>query len=158
MKRMLFIFTIVMLSLTVQPGAVAERAYFGVHAEGVVPMGLSGSLVIPLFGVQVGYDFGAQSDPGLRVRVSLSSLVILNRLSLDALYRSPSNEGWYVGAGGDVLLFSFVGAESGVVLGAHGVAGFDIPLSDFAAIFVELWPLALPLLHWSLVVGINFYV
>jgi hypothetical protein len=165
MKKIFCILTIVLATLSLNPRAAAEGAYFGVRGEGFIPLTNSfGSLLtVPLFGVQVGYDFAAKGDPGFSLRGSLASLIVVNRIGVDALYRIPSDAtgtGWYVGAGADlVLLFS---SSVGNPFGVHAVAGYTVPLSDAVGFFVEAYPGLLffgggsPLVYISLATGINF--
>jgi hypothetical protein len=164
MKQVLTIITILLATLALSPRAAAEGVYFGVRGEGFIPLTNSfGSLLtMPLFGVHVGYDFTAKGDPGFSLRGSLASLIVVNRIGVDALYRLPSDarSGWYVGGGADlVLLFS---SSVGNPFGVHAVAGYSVPLSDPVGFFVEAYPGLLffgggsPLVYISLATGFNF--
>jgi hypothetical protein len=142
MKRIFGIITIILASLALSPRAFAESAYFGVRADIILPLGVSNtSLSIPLPGIQVGYDFGTQSEPGFGVRGTLNSLIFVSKISVDALYRiptEPSGAGWYVGAGADALIVLI--ANVGPAFGAHAVAGYNFALSDSLAAFLEVSP------------------
>ena len=168
MKYFFRILTILFVAVTLSPRAAAESAYFGVRGEALIPLtnSLGGLLTVPLFGIQVGYDFGTKSDPGLSVRGSLASLIFINRIGLDVLYRIPQDatgKGLYVGGGADLLL-TVGGASFGVPFGAHAVLGYALPLSNSVAFFVEAYPGLLifgggpPLFYTSLGLGMNFYL
>lgn len=167
MKKIFCILAIMLTALTLNPRAAAEGAYFGLRGEGFIPLtnSFGGLLTVPLFGVQVGYDFAAKGDPGLSLRGSLASLIVVNRIGLDALYRISSDatgNGWYVGGGADVvLLFS---SSVGNPFGVHAVAGYTVPLADSVGFFVEAYSGLLffgggsPLVYLSLALGFNFYL
>jgi hypothetical protein len=171
MKRILTILTIALAALTFSMPASAEGGYFGVRGDGLIPVatsvsGIPGLIVIPLLGIQGGYDFGDIAEPGFSVRGSLRTLVVLNELSLDALYRIPSDEtgaGWYFGGGGDMVFISGVFGPGGqAFFGAHGVAGYNFPISETVSAFVEAIPGALfaggaSLFYISIGAGINFH-
>jgi hypothetical protein len=149
MKRILTICTVALASLMFSMPASAEGGYFGVRGDGLIPLattvsGFPGLIVLPLLGFQGGYDFGDVAEPGFGVRGTLRTLVIINELSLDALYRIPTDEtgaGWYFGAGGDVVFVVSFGVGGGAALfGAHGVAGYNFPISDTISAFVEAQP------------------
>jgi hypothetical protein len=168
MKRIFTICTIVLAALSLSTPVSAEGGYFGVRADGLVPVSITGSgfpglVVIPLLGIQGGYDFGDIAEPGLSVRGSLRTLVIVNQLSLDALYRIPTDEtgaGWYFGGGGD-LVFVTLGTLGGSLFGAHVVTGYNFPLSDTVSAFAETTPGgyfgAGSIFYISLGAGINFH-
>ena len=168
MKYFFRILSILFLAVTLSPRAAAEGAYFGVRGEALIPLtnSLGGLVTVPLFGVQVGYDFGAKSDPGFSVRGSLASLIVINRIGLDVFYRIPQDatgKGLYVGGGADLLL-TVGGASFGVPIGLHAVFGYALPLSDSAGFFVEAYPGLLifgggpALFYVSVGLGVNFYL
>ena len=152
MKRILTVWTIVLAAFTFNTQASAEGGYFGIRGDGLIPIASSTAggtsfapvgIFLPLFGIQGGYDFGDIAEPGFSVRGILRTLVIVTEISLDAMYRIPSDEtgvGWYVGAGGDVVLAGIVGAGATALFGLHGVAGYNFPLSDTGFAFVEVTP------------------
>jgi hypothetical protein len=167
MKRILTIWTVVLAALMFSMPASAEGGYFGVRGDAFIPIsvnGFSGLIVLPLFGIQAGYDFGDLAEPGFGVRGSFRTLVILNELSINALYRIPdeTGAGWYFGAGGDVVFVGGFGLSSFAVFGAHGVAGYRFPITDVVSIFVEAVPgglfgSGLSAFYISLATGFNFY-
>jgi hypothetical protein len=148
MKRILTILTIALAALTMSTPASAEGGYFGVRGDGLIPVatsvsGVPGLIVIPLLGIQGGYDFGDIAEPGFSVRGLLRTLVVVNELSLDALYRIPSDDtgaGWYFGAGGDVVFIVGFSSTGQAFFGAHGVAGYNFPISETVSAFVEALP------------------
>ena len=151
MKRTLTVLTIMLVALTFNTRAHAEGGYFGIRGDVLIPIASSSAggtsfvgagITIPLFGIQGGYDFSDRSEAGFSIRGILRSLVIITEISLDALYRIPSDEtgaGWYVGAGADLVLAGVVGAGA-AFFGAHGVAGYNFPLSDTGFAFIEVTP------------------
>jgi hypothetical protein len=170
MKRILTILTIALAALTMSTPASAEGGYFGVRGDGFIPVSITGAgfpglYVIPLFAIQGGYDFGDIAEPGFSVRGLFRTLVVVNELSLDALYRIPSDEtgaGWYFGAGGDAVFLIISGLNSQALFGAHGVAGYNFPISDTVSAFVEATPGGLfagggSIFYISLGAGINFH-
>jgi hypothetical protein len=165
MKRIFSIITIVLASFILSPRAAAEGAYFGVRGEVLVPVFAASGIPIvalPIFGIQYGYNFGDSSAPGFAVRASLTGLVVINRISVDALYRIPvdaSEAGLYLGAGADAVLLLV--PVSVPIFGAHAVIGYNFAASSLGGAFVELWPGALfsggsPLFYISLAGGFNF--
>ena len=152
MKRILTVWTVVLAALTFNTQASAEGGYFGVRGDGLIPIASSTAggtsfapvgIFLPLLGIQGGYDFGDIAEPGFSVRGIFRTLVIVTEISLDALYRIPTDEkgaGWYVGAGGDLVLVGFVGVGSTALFGVHGVAGYNFPLSETVFAFVEATP------------------
>jgi hypothetical protein len=167
MKRILTIWTIVLAALTFSTQASAEGGYFGVRGDAFIPIsvnGYSGLIVLPLFGIQAGYDFGDLTEPGFGVRGSFRTLVILNELSINALYRIPdaTGAGLYFGAGGDVVFLGGFGINGFAVFGAHALAGYKFPLSNVVSAFVEAVPgglfgSGLSAFYISLASGINFH-
>ncbi len=170
MKRILTIWTVVLAALMFSMPASAEGGYFGVRGDGLIPVatsvsGFPGLIVIPLLGIQGGYDFGDIAEPGFSVRGILRTLVIVTELSLDALYRIPTDEmgaGWYFGAGGDVVLAALSGLGSAALFGVHGVAGYNFPLTDTVWAFAEATPGAYitgggSVFYISIGAGINFH-
>jgi hypothetical protein len=169
MKRILTIITILLACLTLGSQAAAESAYFGVRGELFFPVGLGAySLSLPLFGIQGGYDFGPADESGFGIRASLTSLIVINRISLDALYTmrdSASGAGWYFGIGADALLLA--SSSTGVLFGAHLVAGYNFAISSTVAAFAEIWPGSFfnsgtlfgnSLLYISVASGFNFHL
>jgi hypothetical protein len=167
MKRTLTILTIMLAALTFSTPAHAEGGYFGIRGDAFIPIsvnGYSGLIVLPLFGIQAGYDFGDLAEPGFSVRGSFRTLVIINELTVNALYRLPSDAkgtGLYFGAGGDAVFLGGFGIGVVAVFGAHGVIGYNFPLSDKLSSFVEAVPGGLfgsgvTLFYISLAGGINF--
>jgi hypothetical protein len=166
MKRIFTIITVVLATFILSPRASAEGAYFGIRGEVLVPVNASLSFPVPFLGIQGGYDFGPVDQPGFGVRASLSSVLIANRISLEALYRIPNDvagSGVYFGAGADVVLLD--SSSVGQLYGAHLVAGYNFAISSSVATFVELWPggifnfgspLSSSLLYFGLAGGVNF--
>jgi hypothetical protein len=119
-----------------------------------------------LFGVQGGYDFGPEDQPGFGLRASLTSLLLINRISLDVLYSLRNDAfgaGWYFGIGSDAAFVAVSG--TGLLFGTHLVAGYNFALSSSVAAFAELWPLAFfspgassgnSILYVSFAAGLNF--
>jgi hypothetical protein len=147
MKRILTIWTIVLAAMTFNTQASAEGGYFGIRGDGLIPVastvgGVPGLYVIPLLGIQGGYDFGDIAEPGFSLRGTFRTFVIVNELSVDALYRVPSDDtgaGLYFGAGGD-MVFAYIITSGGVLFGAHGVVGYNFPISETISTFVEALP------------------
>jgi hypothetical protein len=174
MKRMFSVITVVLAVFTVGSRAAAEGAYFGIRGEEFlvyafnstnINSGAATAPFLPLFGVQGGYDFGSQSDPGFGVRAPLSSVVVMNHIAIDALLRIPndaSGNGFYLGAGADALILFVQSASGGttVWLGAHAVVGYRFPVAA-ASGFVEFWPGFLSaegnsIYHAGLALGFDF--
>ena len=170
MKRILTVWTVVLAAVIFNTQACAEGGYFGVRGDGFIPVSVTGAgfpglFVIPLFAIQGGYDFGDVAEPGFSVRGSFRTLVIINELSLDALYRIPSDEtgaGWYFGAGGDAVFLVINGLSTQALFGAHAVAGYNFPISDTVSAFVEATPGGLfaaggSIFYISFGAGFNFH-
>jgi hypothetical protein len=177
MKRILTILTIALAALTMSTPASAEGGYFGIRGDGLIPVAFASNtpggtssfapvgIVLPLLGIQGGYDFGDIAEPGFSVRGILRTLVIVTELSLDGLYRIPTDEmgaGWYFGAGGDVVLAGFVGLGATALFGVHGVAGYNFPLTDTISAFAETTPGAYfaaggSVFYISIGGGVNFH-
>jgi hypothetical protein len=174
MKRIFSIITFVLAVFSIGSRAAAEGAYFGVRGEGFlvfavdytnINSGAATTPFLPLFGVQGGYDFGPQGDPGFGLRASLTSVVVMNRIGVDALFRVPSDasgNGFYLGAGADALILFIKSASGGttVWLGAHAVVGYSFPVAA-ASGFIEFWPGFLSaernsIYYAGLAAGVNF--
>jgi hypothetical protein len=150
MKRTLILLAITLASLTFAPRAHAESGYFGVRLDGFIPIatntaggtsfaGFVG--VLPLFGIQGGYDFSAPDEAGFSMRGTFRTLFIITELSVDALYRIPdqTGAGVYVGVGGDFVFVLFAGPQTSI-FGAHAVLGYNFPSSSLGSFFLEVAP------------------
>jgi hypothetical protein len=175
MKRILTIITILFAVFTLSPRAAAEGAYFGVRGEAMLPVAalatagspIGGFLIVPLFGIQGGYDFASKGEAGFGIRASLTSLIAITRIGLEVLYSIPndaSGAGWYVGAGVDTVLVMF--GSTVPLAGVHVLAGYNFPISSSVGVFTEVlpgWlftsgPSGYSFFYVSLAVGLNFHL
>jgi hypothetical protein len=150
MKRTLTILTIMLAALTFNTRAHAEGGYFGIRSDGFIPIASNSAggtsfapvgIIVPLFGVQVGYDFTDQTESGFSLRGTFKTLIIVSEISLDALYRIPdmTGAGWYFGAGADLAFLLVISSQS-TILGAHAVVGYQFPGSSIGSFFLEVVP------------------
>jgi hypothetical protein len=138
MKRIFSIITVVLALFAIGSRASAESQYFGVRGDfPIVNFGSTLSILsLPMIGIQGGYNFAADGEAGFGFRASLTTVLLVNRIGVDALYLIPNDaagNGWYFGAGADAV---FV-INTPVLFGAHGVAGYNFAVSNSLAVFAE---------------------
>ena len=150
MKRILTIWTVVLAALMFGMPASAEGGYFGVRGDGLIPIASNTAggttfvpvgIVLPLFGVQLGYDFTDQTEAGFSLRGTFKTVIIASEISLDALYRIPDLTGaaWYFGAGADMAFLLVISSQS-TIFGAHAVVGYQFPGLSIGSFFLEVIP------------------
>jgi hypothetical protein len=150
MKRILTRWAIAFAALMLGTPASAEGGYFGIRGDGLIPIASNTAggtsfvpvgIVLPLFGVQVGYDFTDQTEAGFSLRGTFKTVIIASEISLDALYRIPDLTGaaWYFGAGADMAFLLVISSQS-TIFGAHAVVGYQFPGSSIGSFFLEAVP------------------
>jgi hypothetical protein len=164
MKRIFSIITIILASFSLSPRASAESQYFGIRGD--FPIVNSSSalsvLSLPMIGIQGGYNFVADGEAGFGLRASLTTVLLANRIGVDALYLIPNDvagNGWYFGAGSDAV---FV-VNTSVLFGAHGLAGYNFAVSNSLAVFTEafaggLFSSGISLFNLGFSAGLNFRI
>ncbi len=134
-KRTLCTLALTLGIATFSSPANAE-SYFGIRLESIV--------IIPVFGVQLGYDFDDDGSGRFGLRGMVESLLgLLNRGALDATYRFNGNadgSAAYAGAGAGVLFTTGItGTGSSVAFAPeiHGLIGYEFMLPGQSGIFIE---------------------
>lgn len=122
----------VLLATLMLSCAQAQSSYVGFQLSAIA----SSSGVTPFAEVQVG---GPMADH-VELRLSGVPLVIANFLQIDLLYTQGLSEALrgYVGAGADVLPFSF--PRAGLGSAVHATAGVEYGLGSGIGLFAEAQP------------------
>jgi hypothetical protein len=89
LKRTLLI-TLLTLGFATASNPVKAEAYFGVRLEIL--------LIVPVLGVQLGYEFGKPSQDHFGIRAGFESVLLINRATLNGTFRFADNS-VYVGGG-----------------------------------------------------------
>ncbi len=137
MKRVLLVI-IASLVLIGSSNGLADSFSFGLSLQ-------SGSELrfFPLLHAHFGYDFGSASD-GPSLEASLFTVLILNRIAVQAFYRVPvvgDGSNVYGGAGAAFYYFTgLVDAGPASSWGAFGVIGWESQLTKDYTYFLEVAP------------------
>jgi hypothetical protein len=108
---------------------VKAEVYFGARLEIL--------LIIPVLGVQLGYDFGDASQDRFGIRGGFESLVFINRATLDGTFRF-ANSSIYVGGGLGLTLAPFsTGALAELFPEYHVLIGSQFKVADSTSLFIE---------------------
>jgi hypothetical protein len=135
LKRSLAVLT-ALAGLSLASSPASAEAYFGVRLETIV--------IVPVFGIQLGYDFeSAGPDEGrFGMRVGAQTFLgSINRVSAEALYRfkGQGESTAYAGAGAGIVFAGnlFGSGSSSVVPEIHGLIGYEWAISPETALYLE---------------------
>jgi hypothetical protein len=128
--------TAALLSLNLAASPASAESYFGVRLETIS--------ILPVFGIQYGYDFDSANptDGRAGIRIGAESFFgVINRVTLDGLYRFSGGSSAYAG-GGAGLVFAgntFGGGSSGTTLipEVHGLIGYEFAIASTTALYLE---------------------
>jgi hypothetical protein len=162
MKRIFSIITIVLALFAIGSRASAESQYFGIRGDfPIVNSSPTLSILsLPMIGIQGGYNFAADGEAGFGLRASLTTVLLANRIGVDALYFIPNDvtgNGWYFGADAVFVV------NTPALFGAHGLAGYNFAVSNSLAVFTEAFAGGLfssgnSLFNLGFAAGLNFRI
>jgi hypothetical protein len=131
-KRIASILPLALVIVVFSSPAKAE-AYFGARLEVL--------LIVPILGVQLGYDFEDFRGGRFGVRATLESLVgLLNRGTVDATFRfsnSSALSAGYLGVGLGVTLTTATNSSRPLASEYHALFGYEFVLTPATGLYVE---------------------
>jgi hypothetical protein len=108
---------------------VRAEAYFGARLEVL--------LIVPVIGIQLGYDFGEVNQDRFGIRGGFETLVFINRATLDGTFRFASSL-IYLGAGLGITLAPFsTGSSAQPLPEYHILVGNEFKVADSTTLFIE---------------------
>jgi hypothetical protein len=117
------------LGLATNSNPVKADAYFGARLEVL--------LIVPVLGIQLGYEFGDQSENRFGIRAGLESVLLINRATLDGTFRFADSSVYFGGGLGFTLAPYALGAASRPQPEYHVLIGNEFPVANAANFYLE---------------------